>query len=344
MISGPAHAAKAPRSVSTGPVPATRSPSITIVAPLDPPTSNFRPPRQVARTMVWVVAWLDDVPAVSSPPTVTLMTSPVWRSVDKKNGRSVRAAGIDSLVVARCESVSLSHTGRPRLTCMQAHIHAQAHAQYWCAQLRSMVEPLAARESIRTNPESDKRFVAQSKGVGTGRQGHCGLSPSFHLTKHCTSPRASASRCDRALGAHVTEPVVLVIGAAVRHVEECPLQHPRDFTHAAGTDRELVHAADRRHLRRRSGEEHLVRGVQEVALEGHFLHFEPGVACERQDAVPRDARQQRAVERRRVHRATMHDEHVLPGALADHAVGAKRDGLVKSVRERLHLDELPPEE
>ena len=40
-------------------------------------------------------------------------------------------------------------------------------------------------------------------------------------------------------------------------------------------------------------------------------------------------------------RAVMHEEHVLPRRLADHALGVQRDALAEPVGERFHLDELP---
>src|ERR1051325_3428969 len=127
--------------------------------------------------------------------------------------------------------------------------------------------------------------------------------------------------------AHRLQPAVLVRGAALEQAEEQLLHAPGHGSWLAGAHGFAVHRADGGDLGSGTAHEDLVREVEVLARQVPLHHLDAGLACERDDAVARDAVQDGGARGRGVQRALEGEEQVLAGALGEEAGGGERDAL-----------------
>src|SRR3569623_2451006 len=131
----------------------------------------------------------------------------------------------------------------------------------------------------------------------------------------------------------VTQPLRILVTAAVHLVEESRLQFLGDGPAAAAADGAAVHFADRRHLGGGAGEEGLVGDVHLVAGDAFFAHLDAEVFGQFDHCGAGDA-----VERRRefgcVDHAVANDEDVFAAALGDIALGVEQHGFIAAAGER----------
>ena len=127
---------------------------------------------------------------------------------------------------------------------------------------------------------------------------------------------------------------------ALDDVEEGFLNALRHGTTLALSDRKPVDRANRRDLRGRSGEEHLVGRVHHLAWNRLLLDVDVHFLRQLEDGKPGDSRERRSREGRRDEPVLPDEEEVLARALGNAPVVIERDPLVIAVRDRFHLDEL----
>src|SRR3569623_1813716 len=117
----------------------------------------------------------------------------------------------------------------------------------------------------------------------------------------------------------VTQPLRILVTAAVHLIEESRMQFLGDGPAAAAADGAAVHFTDRRHLGGGAGEEGLVGDVHLVAGDAFFAHLDAEVFGQFDHCGAGDA-----VERRRefgcVDHAVANDEDVFAAALGDIAL------------------------
>ena len=99
---------------------------------------------------------------------------------------------------------------------------------------------------------------------------------------------------------------------------------------APAADRDLVHRADRRDLRRRAGEEELVGDVQHLARDALLDDLDALAPRQGDDGVARDPGQDRGDEGRRDQDALLDEEEVLAAALGEVPFGIEGDPLGRS--------------
>src|SRR5581483_5902012 len=139
---------------------------------------------------------------------------------------------------------------------------------------------------------------------------------------------------------HGRKPVVAVGHGAVDHPEELLLDRTRDRSESAFANANLVHRADRSDLRRAAGKKDLVGQVKHFAGDHLLDDRDIQVARDLDNGIARDSRQNRVAQGGGHEHALADDKQVLARALADVAVGVKRNAFGVAVEDGLHLDEL----
>src|SRR5581483_6753067 len=139
---------------------------------------------------------------------------------------------------------------------------------------------------------------------------------------------------------HGRKPVVAVGHGAMDDPEELLLDRTCDRSESTLANANLVHRADRSDLRRGAGKEDLVGQVKHFAGDHLLNDRDIQVARDLDNGIARDSRQNRVAQGSGHERALAEDEQVLARALADVAVGVKRNAFGIAVENGLHLDEL----
>src|SRR5581483_8824282 len=144
----------------------------------------------------------------------------------------------------------------------------------------------------------------------------------------------------RLLHRHGRKPVVAIGHGSMDDPEELLLDRTCDRSESAFANANLVHRADRSDLRRGAGKKDLVGQVKHFAGDHLLDDRDIQVARDLDNGIARDSRQNRVAQGGGHEHALADDKQVLARALADVAVGVKRNAFGVAVEDGLHLDEL----